>query len=578
MILRLSNLSFESAHVYRALSDLEFINYQENTPEQNARLLHESKLDIALIPVSEFANYGGYVGLDFGLIGTQAMREIVLLSNQPLSKTKTCYIDPGSSVGVALLRLLIKKSLNFTPQLVRTPIEPLLKELPEGTAVLLVGDKAQYYFDKFRFQIDLAEEWWSYTKLPFVACVWAFRPERFNRHLTQTLYEYLFRLFKADLVRHQRNFEYGKLKLIARREISYYLDPQAKEGLDLFLEEAAALSIVPNTRYQSSSYPLLDNTPKRISEAVRLNELLENVVSGQRLSVADAVFLAQKAPLPDLALAADCVRSKHFPTRSVRSVLKRSVSELRIKKEAYKAQPILERESLLKDIQMLQIDSDPSIEVLSLADWEEILIYCKTAFGSVSITALSVNEVEQLAITETLSIEQILARLIKAGLSAVRSLDQICSFEFLRSANRFGACSDVIFKIESEQSWQERILYLNQIRSLQDETPGFRSCTLVCSEFVSSDVQGRKGRFSKDIESRLRATMIARLFLDNMPHILERGLGRAGLMAIVGLSSGADEVEIVYHSKNASELSVLKSLFGVGMDFQSEKLPELERL
>jgi chorismate dehydratase len=107
------------------------------------------------------------------------------LNEETLAAVRTVAADTASRSSLAYAQILFRKFLNTDPEFVPAPADPIAM-LAHADAALLIGDPALLALEA-REQIeqsagpclwlDLAHEWRTRTSLPWVAAVWAIRPE-----------------------------------------------------------------------------------------------------------------------------------------------------------------------------------------------------------------------------------------------------------------------------------------------------------------------------------------------------------------------------------------------------------------
>jgi chorismate dehydratase len=111
---------------------------------------------------------------DFCIAVKRAAGSVLLFSRgDPASLTASSVValDPASTTGAALARVLLGQRLGVSPRFVREAADP--------DARLLIGDAA--LAARFRGLpgyprvLDLGEAWWAWHRLPFVFAVWAIR-------------------------------------------------------------------------------------------------------------------------------------------------------------------------------------------------------------------------------------------------------------------------------------------------------------------------------------------------------------------------------------------------------------------
>ena len=105
--------------------------------------------------------------------------------DQILNAVRTIAADTASRSSLAYAQILFNKFIGAEPEFVPAPANPIVM-LADADAALLIGDPALLALEsRDRIEqaaglclwIDLAHEWRIRTNLPWVAAVWAIRPE-----------------------------------------------------------------------------------------------------------------------------------------------------------------------------------------------------------------------------------------------------------------------------------------------------------------------------------------------------------------------------------------------------------------
>ena len=247
-------------------------------PAQLNQDLENGELDISpsssILPaVSPKSNY--FVMPDIAIASLTEVRSVLLLSRRPLSDLNGCCISltNHSLTSIFLLKIILfhfqrldSKSITFTT-----------KEFsPHQTleAALIIGDQALGFYHKpppgFRVY-DLGRLWYQFTGLSFVYALWIGRKPALkeksqavidlHKSLTKivtTLPEKLANLAASTLLKRGKKTALNPSQLLAywRQAISYKLDQQALDGLDLFYRTAKDLGLI-------NKVPELDFFPHR---------------------------------------------------------------------------------------------------------------------------------------------------------------------------------------------------------------------------------------------------------------------------------------------------------------------------
>jgi chorismate dehydratase len=102
-----------------------------------------------------------------------------------LASVRTIAADTASRSSLAYAQILFRKFIHTDPEFVPAPADPVAM-LAHADAALLIGDPALLALESRRrieqaagpcLWIDMAHEWRTRTSLPWVAAVWAVRPE-----------------------------------------------------------------------------------------------------------------------------------------------------------------------------------------------------------------------------------------------------------------------------------------------------------------------------------------------------------------------------------------------------------------
>ncbi len=201
------------------------------------------------------------------------VRSILLLVKNPdwlspteaLKRVRTVATDTASRSSVAYARILFEHFHQTHPTFIDFPADPATM-LPASDAALIIGDPAllarehRTAIDNASktplLWLDLAHLWRELTGLPWVAAVWALRPESLApAGLTpQQLIQDLTASRDAGLAHTEQlvNEWTPKLALSSntirtylRHNIHYTLDPDCLRAIELFRTLAASINILP---------------------------------------------------------------------------------------------------------------------------------------------------------------------------------------------------------------------------------------------------------------------------------------------------------------------------------------------
>jgi chorismate dehydratase len=172
------------------------------TPAHCARELRAGNADLGLIPIAELTPELAIVP-GCTIASLHEVRSILLLVKNPgdlpaaqaLRRVQTIATDTASRSSTAYAHILFQRFYNTRPTFTEQPADPL-DMLSLADAALLIGDPAllarehraqieahlatELYAaapDTSLLWLDLAALWREHTGLPWVAAVWAVRPE-----------------------------------------------------------------------------------------------------------------------------------------------------------------------------------------------------------------------------------------------------------------------------------------------------------------------------------------------------------------------------------------------------------------
>jgi len=231
------------------------------TPAQCAASLLAGESDLGLIPIAALTPELAIVpGSTIASLDRVRSIQLIVRGDRPLDQVKTVAADTASRSSLAYTHVLFQKFLGTSPEFLARPANPIAM-LEAAEAALLIGDPALLALET-RSQIeqqlgpcqwfDLAHEWKTRTGLPWVAAVWAVRPEaiadptRLIDDLDRSRTNGLAHI--DDLVREwtpRIALPAETIRTYLTRNIHYELDAACLEALRLFRAYAAEIGVLP---------------------------------------------------------------------------------------------------------------------------------------------------------------------------------------------------------------------------------------------------------------------------------------------------------------------------------------------
>ena len=538
--LRVANCSGSLGSVYQELKKNSELIYQEGSLADNISRLIVGKVDAALISTADFALHGGCIGLDYGVaFSSEHSPQIVLHSKGALEDLQAVYVKESAESVWLLLKILLSEVHHATPRLMYLIRQKNYDDLRDGEGILTIGsDNFLQQGDNTGVVVnDLATMWSKWQELPFTALVWVIRQETIKKEDRKTLLNALASC--AD--------KYN-------REIITKFNEDVITGLNKFYELCSEKDFLPKTTYKNLTQEVCNISGKN-KKQINIENLLQDTLAGQRLSVNDAVNIAKFANFEDLILTANILRSRLFSKFSVRTVY------------TLKAKKIKDFEAQIKD-EDFEIPKSVSSLIISpafkgkvaLESYEKLLQQIKERFH-LPIEGIDIPTIFSLSQSQSLTVEQTASRLVSAGLDGVSGaggeilLDEKItnkkggSFvaEWLRVVkwlHRFGAKTSCCIRVAKKDTWEERLLHLQKLRALQDLNSGFSHFYFVTDPLW----QGQEF-----VDTYLRLVAIVRLFFDNLASIYLDYFEKNGALCTLALNAGANEIKVDL-SENQCEL------------------------
>ncbi len=336
------------------------------------------------------------------------------------------------------------------------------------------------------------------------------------------------------------------------------------------------------------------------ASASQLDKILENVLDGARLSSEEAVLLFRSTDLIRIGRAAHAVKTRLHPEPLITYIVDRNINYTNVcisgcafcafyrklgDPEAY----VLSFDTLHRKIEetvalggtqiLMQGGLHPE---LPLEFYEEMLQFIKANFP-IHIHAFSAPEIVHFAKQNTLSLEEVIARLHHAGLDSIPGggaeiLSQRCReqlsprkctkdewLEVMRTAHRLGLRTTATMMFGHIETLEERVEHLEQVRALQDETGGFTA-------FIPWTFQPKNTALALrqvGAVEYLKTLAISRLYLDNIANLQVSWVTQGAKIAQIALLFGANDFGSTMIEENVVRAA--------GVSFRMEKA-EIERL
>jgi chorismate dehydratase len=158
------------------------VDFLEAVPSRCGRLLSESVVEGALIPVIEYQRIPSGCLVPDVCVGSQKeVLSVVLVSkNKQLNDINTVALDESSRTSATLVKVIFREFLKREPEW--TTSAPNIQEMLDNyDAALIIGDPGMGFRRRGLNVWDMAGLWRQYTGLGFVFAMWMVRDEAVGR-------------------------------------------------------------------------------------------------------------------------------------------------------------------------------------------------------------------------------------------------------------------------------------------------------------------------------------------------------------------------------------------------------------
>jgi len=314
-----------------------------------------------------------------------------------------------------------------------------------------------------------------------------------------------------------------------------------------------------------------------------ITDLADKVQAGGRLSEAEALEMYLSAPTYLLGQLANQVRQRRHPEPVVTYIIDRNVNytNVCVARCSFCAfyRPVGSTEGYVLGFDEIFRKIDETLELgggqlllqgghnpdLPIEWYEDLFRQVKRRYPDFRLHALSPPEVLHISRLAQISVPEVVARLVAAGLDSipgggaeilvdrVRKLLHCYSkasadewIDVMRHAHRAGLRTTATMMYGSVETPAERIEHMSRLRALQDETAGFTAFIAWSYQPEHTELQGVE---STGVEY-LRTLATARLFLDNFPSLQASWVTQGGKVGQLSLAYGANDMGSVMIEEN----------------------------
>ncbi len=235
----------------------EYFQLKFHNPSACADRLRNGEVDAGIVSSIEYLRIPDLrIVPGLCIASPKRVRSVVILSKVPPDQIRSLALDTSSRTSVVLAQLLLRERYGVNPAGV--DMGPDLPAMLAGNdAALMIGDAAMRAPRQGLFVLDLAEEWHSWTGLPFIFALWLVRQDApelpvpggvasfFHKSLEIGMDE-----LPAIVEEARRTIGWTKIELqeYLTENISYTLGEAERESLALFFEKAVRHGFAPEEK------------------------------------------------------------------------------------------------------------------------------------------------------------------------------------------------------------------------------------------------------------------------------------------------------------------------------------------
>ena len=345
------------------------------------------------------------------------------------------------------------------------------------------------------------------------------------------------------------------------------------EEMEEFLINHGHTPVLTNSAYEGIRHETPGTRDKAQGTGSSWKEILDRVEAGERLNAEEAVILHEEAPFQELGRVADLRRKQAVPGDRATYVFDKNLNTTNVcvtdcKFCAFYTKPESERGYIRTPEQIVA-----STKKAAAAGATQILIqgglnpdlkldYYEACLSGIRdnvdiwIHSLSPTEIEFIAQEEGITIRECLQRLKDAGLQSLpgggaeilnddirkrispKKTRSQAWLDVMETANEIGLKTTATMVYGFGETAAQRVEHLIKVRELQDRTGGFTA--FIPWSFSPNKTELDCPRIQNGVDY-LRIVAIARLVLDNIPHLQAGWVTEGPDVSQLALQFGADD-------------------------------------
>ncbi len=242
-MIKISNVNYINTLPYcYAFENSVFIQNNTIVTRQNpagcAFELKTGGVDIGLVPVGALHTLSGCKLIDdYGICAKKQVDSVSIFSDVPLKNLSGIYLDYQSKSSNGFVKILEKYFWKIGLDFYEST-KGYENSISGNKGGLVIGDRALKLRNKFKYNIDIANEWYKFSGLPAVFALWVANNNISNRFIDVFKLELEKAVENKSLVadKYAPNYLYFDLKDYLLNKIYYQIGVSEKKSMQLYLE------------------------------------------------------------------------------------------------------------------------------------------------------------------------------------------------------------------------------------------------------------------------------------------------------------------------------------------------------
>lgn len=232
----------------------EVVELYFEVPSKLCQMFDDGLLDVALLPAIRYFDNDEYRIIPGISISTKGMVESVnLFLKKDINSIKEVALDTNSLSSRVLTAIILQKRYGLNPDFVDWN-NGLDIDRSNSDAILLIGDNAMKIKNQKYMVLDLGDEWYKLTHLPFVFAFWVTKCDKklhgFDKILQKTKKNGIKAIDEISEIEARRlNFSKHECLNYLSKSIIYDLGENEVKGLKKFYDYALKLGLIGQNKH-----------------------------------------------------------------------------------------------------------------------------------------------------------------------------------------------------------------------------------------------------------------------------------------------------------------------------------------